>query len=71
MHETRIRLFMPMELVAYRDECKWLLRCHRCIVKNCPEEYCPTIPLPIPDDYVRNLIERWEMAKKGSCHRLL
>ena len=43
-----------------------MLRCHYCIVNNCSsEEYCPPTPLPIPPDYAKKLIERWEMARKG------
>ena len=55
MRETRIRLSMQMEIVAYKDECKWLLKCYHSIVSNCPEKYCPPMPLPIIPDYTKNL----------------
>ena len=63
MREIRIRLFIQIEVEAYKDECKWLLRCDHCIVNNCPEEYCPTMPLPVPPNHAKNLIKRWETAK--------
>ena len=65
MREPRIRLFMQVELEACGRECKWLLRCHHCIVNNFPDEYCPPMPLPISTDYAKNLMRRWEMPKKG------
>ena len=30
-----------------------------------PTDYCSHMPLPIPPDYAKNLIRRWEMEKKG------
>ena len=65
MRESRIRILAQVELEACRDECKWLLRCHHCIVNNLPEKYCPPMPLPISLDYAKHFMRRWEMAKKG------
>ena len=65
IRETRSRLSMEMELEAYRDECKWLLRCHHYIVNNCLEEYCLPKPLPILPYYAKILTGRWAIARKG------
>ena len=65
MHKTTIKIFIQMELEACRDECKLLLRCHHCIINICPEESCPPMPLSIPPDYAKNLMRRWETARKG------
>ena len=65
MCETRIRLFMQMELEVCRDEYKRLLRCHRCIVNNCPEKYLSTHACTHSPDHARKLMRRWEIAKKG------
>ena len=54
MRETGIRLFMQMEPRAYRDEFDWLLRCHKCAVNNCSEEYRPPMPLPLLSDDAKN-----------------
>ena len=62
VRETRIRLSMQMEHEACRDEYRWLLKCHYCVVNIFGEEYCPSIHLPIPLDYAKNLT-RWEMSK--------
>ena len=56
--ETRIGLFMQMELEKCRNELGWLIRCHNCIVDNCPEEDYPPRPLPIPPGYTENLERR-------------
>ena len=58
MRETRIKIFMQMELEACWDELD-------CTVNNCPEEYYPPKPLPIPSGYAKNLARRAEMAKKS------
>ena len=65
MRETRIRLFTQMELETCRNECNWLLRSHHCAVNDFPEEYCPPRHLSIPPDHVKNLVEKWKMARKG------
>ena len=65
MRETKIRLFMQMELDACRAEGQWLLSCHYYIVNNCPEECCPPMPLPNPSDYAKNFRRRWKMAQIG------
>ena len=65
MRETRIGLFIQMELEACRGECQGLLRCHHCIIGSCPEEYCPPMPVSIRSDYTKNLIRRWEITRKG------
>ena len=52
-----------MEVEACKDECKWPLGCNYRIVNNCPEEYCPSMPLHIAPDYAKSLIRRWEMTK--------
>ena len=58
MREKMVRIFIQMELVAWRDECEWLLILHHCVVNNYPKEYCPLMPQSIPPDYARNLIDR-------------
>ena len=66
MREKRTWLFKQMKLEAYRDEYNnWLIICYFCAVNNCPEEYCPPMPLPFPLDYIKNLNKRSEMARKG------
>ena len=65
MRETRINLFMQMELEACRNELNRLIRCHDCIVNNCPEKYYTLMPLLTPFGYAKNLARRAEMAKKG------
>ena len=58
MRETRIGIFMQMELEACRDELDWLIICYSFAADNCPkEEYTPR-PLPIPPDYIDNLQRR-------------
>ena len=39
MRDTRIRLFIKMELLECRDELDLLMRCHACAFNNYPEEY--------------------------------
>ena len=66
MRETRIKLFMVMELEKCRNELGWLIRSHNnCIVDNCPKEDYPPMPLPIPPGYTKNLERRMEKAVKG------
>ena len=64
MRETRIKIFMQIELEAYRGALNWLLRCHDCVVNIAEEEY-PSMPLPIPSGYAKNLARRVEMGEKG------
>ena len=63
--KTRIGTFMQMELEVYLDEVDWLIRCHNCAAKNCPEEEYPPRPLPILLDYIDNLQRRLIKVKKG------
>ena len=58
-------IFIHVELEACWNVTEWLFKCHNCIVNNIPKEHCPTIPLPIPPDYVHNLGRRSKMAIKG------
>ena len=55
MRETRIRTFMQLELEACLDEINWMITCHNCETLNCPQEDCPSRPLPIPPDYIDDL----------------
>ena len=65
MRETKIILFMHMELEKCRSELGWLIRCHNFIVDNCSEEDYPPRPLPIPPGYTENLERRMRKAMKG------
>ena len=65
MRETRIRLFMQMELMTFKDKLDWLIRCCHYAVNNYPEEYCPWMPLPVPPAYINKTVERAEMAETG------
>ena len=65
MRETRIKLFLLMELEKCRNELGRLIRCHNCIVDNCPEEDYPPRPLPIPPGYAETLERRMRKAVKG------
>ena len=65
MRETRIRMFMQLELKACLDEINWMIRCHNCEVFNCPQEEYPPRPLPIPPDYIDSLRSRLVKVKKG------
>ena len=65
MRETRIRIFMPMELEACLDEVDWIIRCHNCAANNCSEEKYPARTLPIPPDDIDNLQSRLVKVKKG------
>ena len=67
MQETRIRLFMQMELEACRDQIDWLIICYLCAVNDNPEEHCSPAPLSVPPDYHKNL----EKTRRASCHLLL
>ena len=55
---------MQVELEECGDKCNWLLRCHIYAV-NCSKEYCPRYPLLISPDYVKHLVKRCEIARKG------
>ena len=55
MRDTRIRLFMQMELLGSRDELDWSMKCDHCVVNNYPEEYWSSMPLPVPPKYHENL----------------
>ena len=59
------RAFMQMKLEACRDESDWLTICYLCAVNNYPEEYCPSMPSPMPPGYHTNLEKRAHMAAKG------
>ena len=48
MRNTRIRLFMQIELLAWREEPDWLMRYHQCAVNNYPGKNRPPTPLPAP-----------------------
>ena len=66
MRETRIKLFMVMELEKCRTGLGWLIRSHNnCIVDNCPKEDYPPMPLPIPPGYTKNSERRMEKAVEG------
>ena len=65
MQETRIRLFVQMELKTCRDELDWLARCYLCAVNSCPEEDCPLMPLPIAPEYAKKNGRRSKMVHKG------
>ena len=60
MREKRIKLFMQMELKAFRDELDWLIRCHNCAADNCTEEEYPSRPLSIPPKYIAICRGDWE-----------
>ena len=65
MRETRIKLFTLMELEKCRNELGWLIRCHNCIVDNCPEkDYPPRHLLPIPPAYTENLERRMRKTER-------
>ena len=55
MRETRIKIFMQMELEACRNELDWLTKCFLCAANNYPEEYCPPIPLPLLPGYHKKM----------------
>ena len=65
MRDTRIRLFMHMELLGCRDELDWLMRCHHYAVNNCSGEYQSSMRLPVPTNYGENVCKRGQMAAKG------
>ena len=65
MRETRIKTFMQMELEACLDEVDWMIRCHNRTAFNCPQEEYPLKPLPIPSDYIDNLLSILVKVKKG------
>ena len=65
MRKTSARCFEQMELEGCKDECKCLIRYNHCMANNCPKEYCPPMPVPIPPDYAKILMRKWEMAKKS------
>ena len=64
MREKRRNISMRIELKACRNENRWLIRCHECLVNIIPEEYCSRMPLPIPPDYGDNLARKSTMALK-------
>ena len=65
MRETRIKLFLLMELEKCRKKLGGLIKCHNCIVDNSPEEdYLPK-PLPIRPGYTKTLERRMRKAVKG------
>ena len=64
MRETRIRIFMQMELKACLDEVDWMRRCHSADF-NCPQEQYPSRQVPIPPDYIDNLQSRLINVNKG------
>ena len=70
MHETRIRLFMQMELEACRNELDWMARIHDCLLNSYPKEDFPPMPPPTPSTYVTYL-RKTERAKKGILSPLL
>ena len=64
MRETRIRMFMQMELEACRDEFDWLMIAsigQSTII----QEYCPPMPLLVPADNHKSWGKRTEIAAKG------
>ena len=65
MRETRIRIFMQMELKACLHELDWLIKCHNCATYNCSQEECRPRPLPAPLDYIHNLQSRLVKIKRG------
>ena len=71
MHSKRMWLFIQMELEACRDGYNLLRRCYLCAVNNCPQVYCPPMPLPIPPDCINSLNKRLEMTRKGILLLLL
>ena len=50
---TKIKLLMSTSLEKCRNELGWLARYEKCIVNNCPKEYFPLMPLPIPPGYTK------------------
>ena len=56
---------MIMKLETCSNELGWLIRCHNCIVDNCPEEDYPPRPLPIPPGYTENLERKMRKSLKG------
>ena len=65
IRETRIRIFMQMELGNCRNELVWLKRCHNYASDNYPEKEYPLRSLPIPPDSIENLQRRLGKAMKG------
>ena len=65
MRETRIRIFMQMELKACRDELDLLIICDNYAVDNCSEEEYPPRPLPFSSDYIDNAQRRLGKVMKG------
>ena len=66
MRETRIGIFMQVELKACLDVVDWMIRCHNCAAFKCPQEEYPPGSLPIPPDYIVNLQSRLVKVKKGT-----
>ena len=52
MRDTRIRLFMKMELMSCMNELDWLIRYYHCAVDNYPEAYFSPMPLPVLPKFV-------------------
>ena len=71
MRDTRIRLFMQMELMACRDESNWLIRFYHCAVNNYSEENCSPMPPPVPLDYNEKTCKRGQKAVKGIVRPIL
>ena len=65
MRETRITIFIQIELKAYWEELDGLTRCHKCAAYNCAEEKYPPRSLPIAPDYIDHLQSRLGKVKKG------
>ena len=65
MRETKIRMFMQLELEACLEKVNWMIRCHNCEALNCPLEEYPARPLPIPPDYIDNFQSTLIKVKKG------
>ena len=64
--EERIRTFMQLEIEAYLEEVRWMLRCHNCEALYCPQEEYPARLLPTtPPSYSDNLQSRLIKARKG------
>ena len=51
MRDTRISIFMEMELLVCREELDWLMKCHHYAVNNYPEEYWTSMHLLVPPSY--------------------
>ena len=70
MHDTKMGLFMHMELLACRDDLNWLMRCLHCAVNNYPKYHYPTMPLPVPRIIMEIYVGKGKWQRRVLYHRL-